>query len=232
MSVAEPRLRRAAATAWSRFQRSFRSSDTSPDCLEPGLSPAELWIGAESPRRIVYLTKLALHRRIVELFRPMAPLVIYGYGGLPSTAFCRHLRATWRFLRIPVFFLGDLDPGDLTVLLALARGNPHLRSGRPGVPVIYSGIGDVFLDCFRRRLSAAQFRAAVLDMTPDELRHFHLLRQMFVDLEGIIGSESMRFLDRGKKIEVEGLLRWAREGSQLRRDLKAFLLGPMAGSGQ
>jgi hypothetical protein len=123
-----------------------------------------------------------------------------------------------------VFFLGDLDPGDLTVLLALARGNPQLRSGGQGIPLIYSGIGDGFLDHFRRRLTAAQFKAAVLDMSQDEVRHFHLLRGMFVDMEGVIGSESMRFLDRGKKIEIEGLLRWAREGSRLRHDLKTFLL--------
>jgi hypothetical protein len=182
-------------------------------------------MGADSPRKIVYLTKLASYRRIVELFRPAAPLVLYGYGGLPSTAFCQHLRAMWRFFRVPVFFLGDLDPGDLTVLLALVRGNPQLRSGRPGAPMRYSGIGDGLLDYFRRRLSAAQFRAAILDMNQDELRHFHLLREMFVNMEDIVGSESVRLLGSGKKIEIEGLLRWAQEGSQLRDDLKAFLLG-------
>jgi len=125
-----------------------------------------------------------------------------------------------------VFFLGDLDPGDLTVLLALTRGNPQLRSGQPGAPMRYSGIGDALLDFFRRRLSAAQYGAAILDMSPDELRHFHLLREMFVNMEGVIGSESVRLLERGKKIEIEGLLRWSREESQLRDDLKAFLLGP------
>src|SRR4051812_43254009 len=215
MSVAKPRLRRTAARVWSGFQRSFRSADTSPDCLEPGLSPAELWIGADSPRRIVYLTKLAIHRRVVEMFRPMAPIVIYGYGGLPSTAFCQNLRATWQFFRIPVFFLGDLDPGDLTVLLALARGNSQLRSGRRGVTMSYLGVGDRLLDCFRRRLSAARFKAAVLDMGQDELRHYRLLREVFVGMEEVIGPESVRFLDRGKKIEIEGLLRWATDGSRL-----------------
>jgi len=90
----------------------------------------------------------------------------------------------------------------------------------------YSGIGDALLDFFRRRLSAAQYGAAILDMSPDELRHFHLLREMFVNMEGVIGSESVRLLERGKKIEIEGLLRWSREESQLRDDLKAFLLGP------
>jgi hypothetical protein len=158
------------------------------------------------------------------MFRPMAPIVIYGYGGLPSTAFCQHLRATWQFFRIPVFFLGDLDPGDLTVLLALVRGNSQLRSGRRGVPMSYLGAGDRLLGFFRHRLSVARFKAAALRMSQDELRHYGLLREVFVDMEDVIGPESVRFLDRGKKIEMEGLLRWATDGSRLRRDLKAFLL--------
>lgn len=189
------------------------------------MSPAQLWLGIERPRRILYVTKLAVFRWMAELIEPTDPLVLYACGGLPSAAVCQHLRATQAFFHVPAFFLGDLDPGDLTVLLALTRGNPRLRAGQPGASLCYSGVGDRLLAFFRRWLSAAQFRAAVIEMTSDEQDHLQLVRQIFLNLEQVIGRESMGLLARGKKIEVEGLLRWARPGSKRRAELRSFLLG-------
>jgi hypothetical protein len=217
-------LSRTVAHEWRQFQLSHRRSSSPPDCIEPGLSPTTLWIGVEPPKSIIYITKLAIFRRIVDLFHPTSPLLLYGCGGLPSSLVCKHLRATQSFFKVPVYFLGDLDPGDLTVLLALARGDPRLRSGQQGISLRYTGIGDRLLELFRNRLSTAQFKAAILEMTPDELRHFQLIRNTFLNVEDIVGSESMRLLDHGNKIETEWLLRWALEKPKLREELRAFLL--------
>jgi hypothetical protein len=222
-SAVKPLLNNTAAKDWSRFQLFYQRSPAPPDCVESGLSPADLWMGIEQPQRLVYVTKLTLHRRIVGLFHPTAPLLLYGCGGLPSAAVCEHLHATQRYFRAPAFFLGDLDPGDLTVFLALTRGNPRLRVGRQGGSLKYLGVGDRFLDLFRRRLSMAQFKMSVLDMSPDEVHHYQLIRKMFLNIEEVIGSESLALLESGKKIEVEGLLRWALDESELRTEFTAFL---------
>lgn len=170
------------------------------------------------------MTKLAVFRWMLGLLHPADPLLLYGCGGLPSTTVCGHMHATQSAFKVPAYFLGDLDPGDLTVLLALASGNPRLRSDREGTSLRYLGIGVRFLELFRRRLTAAQLKTAELDMTPDELHHFRLIRDIFLNVEDVIGEDSLRLLERGKKLEVEGLLRWASEGTKLRADLRAFLL--------
>jgi hypothetical protein len=67
---------------------------------------------------------------MVGLLHPTDPLVLYACGGLPSVTVCEHVQETQRGFKVPAFFLGDLDPGDLTVLLALSRGDPRLRLAR------------------------------------------------------------------------------------------------------
>jgi len=191
------------------------------------MSPAEFWMGTERPQRMIYVTKLAVHRWMKELFHPAAPVLLYGCGGLPSARVCGHVRATQRLFRVAAFFLGDLDPGDLSVLLALTRGDPRLSSSRQGTSFRYAGVGDQLLELIRRRLSAAQFRAAVLDMNPGEKHHFSVLQRVFSNIEDVVGSESLRILERGKKIEMEGILRWAGHGTKLRTELSSFLLSAL-----
>lgn len=60
-------------------------------------------------------------------------------------------------------------------------------------------------------------------MSPDEVRHYRLIREMFLNIEDVIGRESLGLLERGKKIEVEGLLRWALDESELRTELTTLL---------
>lgn len=86
----------------------------------------------------------------------------------------------------------------------------------------------MFLEMFRERLSRAQFGAAVINMTPEEVRHFQLIRRVFLNIEEIAGADSARLLEKGKKVEVEGLLRWAQEGSKLQSDIRTLLLSRSA----
>jgi hypothetical protein len=180
------------------------------------------------PERLIYVTKLAVHRWLIELLHPEAPVLLYGCGGLPSEAVCRHVRATRMHCGVPAFFLGDLDPGDLTVLLALNRGSPRLRPTREGTPLRLMGIGDSLLTWFRRRLSPGQFKKAITHMSPGELQHLGFLREVFLNLEEVVGKESMRLLESGQKIEVEGLLCWAQPGTRLREELSALLLAGLS----
>jgi hypothetical protein len=205
------------AATWKHFRQSVRAARTPLDCIEEGLSPTSIWIGADAPARLVYVTKLSIHRRLVELLHPDDPLVLYGSGGLPTAAVCRHVAATAKHFRIPVFFLGDLDPGDLTVLLALRHGNPELRSAQT-TTVHHLGIGAEWL-----RLSRRHVRGALIDLTPAERDHLRLIRDIAPELEAELGAEPMRVLERGQKLELEGLLRWAPPGTALSKRVRASL---------
>lgn len=214
MSAGNVRLIDGAAAAWRRFRR----SGVEADGLQEGLSPAVLWMGAAPPRHLLYVTKLAIHRWLVGLLHPEDSLLLYGHGGLPSAAVCRHVAATARHFGVPVLFLGDLDPGDLSALLSLQRGDPRLTSGQP-LAVRFLGIGDAWLKRFRRHVPAAS-----IDLSPAEREHLRLLRQIAPGLEALIGPRAMRLLEEGRKIEVEGLLRHARAGTAAGRGLRAALL--------
>jgi hypothetical protein len=215
MSAGNLRLIDGAAAAWRRFRR----SGVEADGLEEGLSPAVLWMGAAPPRHLLYVTKLAIHRWLVGLLHPADPLLLYGHGGLPSAAVCRHVAATARHFEIPVLFLGDLDPGDLTVLLALQRGGPGLTSGE-ALAVRHLGVGDLWLRRFRRQVPSAS-----IELSPAERDHLRLLKEIAPGLEALLGPRAMRLLDGGRKIEVEGLLRHARPGTAAARGVRAMLLG-------
>jgi len=224
MSAVKPRFRRGASVAWRRFRDSLRSSTTRPDGLDAGLSPVSVWMGTRSPRRFLYVTKLTVHRRLVALLKPDDPLLLYGCGGLPSVEVCRHARATWRHFRAPAYFLGDLDPADVGVFLALWRGAPDLSSGHAGIPVRHLGIGSALIALFRPGLTSAQLKSSCMDMTSAEMAHVRLLDDIAGGLEAIVGAEPTSLLERGKKIELEGLLRWAGPGTRLCKDLRSFLL--------
>jgi hypothetical protein len=214
MSAGNVRLVDGAEAAWRRFRRSGAEADG----LEEGLSPTTIWVGAAPPRHLLYVTKLAIHRWLIALLHPADPLLLYGHGGLPSAAACRHVAATARHFKIPVAFLGDLDPGDLTVLLALQRGDPRLTSGQ-ALPVRYLGIGDPWLRRFRREAPSAW-----IELSAAEREHLRLLREIAPGLEALLGPKAIRLLDEGRKIELEGLLRHAPPGTAAGRAVRAMLL--------
>lgn len=159
-------------------------------------------VGRES-RRAVYLTKdSVLSRWMAEDLLPR-DWVVLCRSGLPTDEYMREVRGRLAKAR-PAIFVGDLDPLDLHVYLALRYGKT-LLGGRPLVSLKYGGINDACLRlCDRnikygRRLDEIMFR-----MRPSEIRHFAILDSM-VDIAAIVGKRSHELLRAGWKLELEGM---------------------------
>ncbi len=227
------RLTEKGERSWRAFRsRSLRNrSELLPDGLYAHGGPSHLshlWIGSETPKRILYFTKNAVFRWWFSLFQGEidAPqdVAIFSHGSLPSTRVCRFLKATANELRLPLLFFGDLDPGDLIAFAALIRGDPDLRRRKNReVPVKYLGVTDLVLDIVFGRSATLQ-REATLPMAETELRHFQLIETLLPELEALIGSRSLSLLRSGKKLEVEAMLPAALREKKLGEELKRFFL--------
>jgi hypothetical protein len=94
-------------------------------------------------------------------------------------------------------FVGDLDPLDLTIFVAL-------RSLAPEARVELCGMNDFWLaQC--EATCAWQSGLPTIAMDPFEMQHLALL-DAFAPLEGLVGPASARLLRSGHKLELEGAL--------------------------
>ena len=109
----------------------------------------------------------------------------------------------------PIFFLGDLDPYDLTVYLLLCAGGMG-EDGHPAderAAVTYLGAGDALIDlCERHALPdwSPLLDRATITMTDFERRHLTLLEGLWPEMESVVGRHAMALLRSGRKLELEG----------------------------
>src|SRR5262249_29199823 len=104
------------ATEWRRFRAwaSGTSYGAEDACLDAPPRPLSLTVGTKKPKRLLYFTKESFFR----VWSSEAPLpddlAVFRQGGLPSRASCDLLAHLARYAGRPIFFVGDLDPLDLT----------------------------------------------------------------------------------------------------------------------
>jgi hypothetical protein len=163
-------------------------------------------------RRTVYITKV--HGLLgVETQRfPDDVTLLYRYG---VTSQVDRIARECPSKRLE--FIGDLDPLDLTVYLALAS-----RLSRKGVIVEHVGVGDRWLErCLKYRPGDLVF--AKIPMGRAERAHVELLQQLPIDWDGIVGKRAMTILKSGSKVELEGATNPDIYGAALTRDLEREL---------
>ncbi len=83
-------------------------------------------------------------------------------------------------MRGPAFFIGDLDPMDLTVFAALRSGEPGFRTaGRMRLDVRYVGIDDAWLRLYRKSARKGLARDyGALVMPSIEKEHLCIVREL------------------------------------------------------
>jgi hypothetical protein len=108
-----------------------------------------------------------------------------------------------RLAGVPIDFIGDLDPLDLTAFLLLSTSEHHSAS-----VVRYFGIDDRWLALCRRyatgRGSSGATGLPTIEMHEFEKNHLARLIDLPIDWERLVGAEAMALLQSGHKLELEG----------------------------
>jgi hypothetical protein len=154
-----------------------------------------VYVGQSNPRVLVYCTKNALLQR--WLFDDAFPSTWIGLAryGLPTPQYLEEIRLHTARYRLPLMFVGDLDPLDLTVFSIL----------RKAMPAHYLGIDDGWValaDAHRRPRRAVQ--SVMFKMGAQESEHWSIARQLLPDLEQLVGPRCLSLLESGAKLEIEG----------------------------
>jgi len=104
-----------------------------------------------------------------------------------------------------LLFLGDMDPVDLLVF-AWFRASLHPQD------IVHLGINDAFL----RTLQIGSTETLLSPCTAAERSSLDLLKEVFPDLEATIGTKCMASLERGEKLELDGILGGGNRAAALR----------------
>lgn len=176
----------------------------------PGTVPFRFWLENPQPQRVLYFTKDAPFRTYTEeLRRQLPPIAAIAHSGLPSPRSLGSIVRIAGLLKCPLFFVGDLDPADLSIYAALRCGTPDLvRSKKPGLLIRYLGIGG---SRFRRLLDRVPNNFWI-SMDKAERSHFDLIQYVYPHLAKMIGSREVKELREGRKLEVEGFVNAPKNG--------------------
>jgi len=191
---------------WQRFLNSAgRPRDYEP--LEPAPhAPLELYRPETSPRRFLYFTKPALVRAWLAAGKLPARVAIAVRAGIPSRSTLTLLSELSTQWDVPVTFIGDLRPYDLTIYSVLRYGDPSLRRRRGwNLKLQYGGINDPWLALSRASFrKEIQFEHLLIRMTAPETRHLEALEGILPDMERVIGAEALHLLRSGLTFHLEG----------------------------
>jgi hypothetical protein len=192
----------AATKQWKAFVDRVEHLK-SYESLKPFPYPMKLWSGGGKPTRLLYFTKPAF---IDWLWRqslfPKHWLAIERHS-IPTQETIDALHFIAEGFQVPLVFVGDLRPIDLTAFALLRRGATSFssRTVRP-LPITYAGVSDRWLalsDEFRRP-GKVMPESRIGDI---ELEHLDLLEALAPDLSAIVGNRSWMLLKSGHDVLLE-----------------------------
>ena len=164
----------------------------------------QVYLGGGKPRRLLYFTKDMLCVRWMlghQFPRHWVALVRYGP---PPPSYLAEIRTFAQKLALPLLFVGELDPIDLTVYLMLLRGDVNLAAKRTrGIPVRYLGVSDRWL---AMRRSKDVSIPGSLGMERLEREHLRLVMKALPELKQLVGERCFALLEAGHKLELEGAI--------------------------
>lgn len=189
---------------WLEFRaRVERKGLAAYESLMPFPYPLQLWYGTRKPTRLFFFTKASFLNLLGQ--RSLFPehwLAIQRYSILTPEAI-----DTLHFLvegfQLPLVFVGDLRPIDLTTFALLRTGTTDFsRKGARPLPVTYAGIDDDWLalsDQFR-------IRGRTMPEWPMgrwEREHLAVLQELVPDLPEIVGARSWALLQSHQEVMLE-----------------------------
>lgn len=175
------------------------------ELLRPSVwPPLHVHAGRGEPRLLLYSTKEALVQRwVMDEIYPAGWMALSRYG-LPTPEYLDEIRLHLAKHRLPLLFVGDLDPLDLTIFAILRHGEATLTGRSAKLPVYYAGIDDGWLALCERNIRKHALNEAFLTIGALEREHLSITRELLPDIENMIGPRCLALLESGKKIEIEG----------------------------
>jgi hypothetical protein len=198
-----------SSSRWTRF-RARASRPPIADQYEPlraeTWSPIQVYVPQGPPRALLFFTKPFLYRLWMEQGEVPPHLFAIIRYGIPTLAYWKLIKDTATRLRLPLCFVGDLDPLDLTAFVALRCGDPDLKAPhRRALPITFGGIDDRWLElCERGLLPARKGALPLIRMSEIEQEHRDVLFSLAPWLEEQIGPRCAELLRSGLKLELEG----------------------------
>lgn len=189
---------------WLAFQRRVeRRGLREYESLAPFPYPMKLWFGTDRPTRLFVFTKPAFINFIGQRFLfPKNWLVIERHS-IPTPESLTTLHGLIEGFRLPLVFVGDLRPLDLTVFALLRMGSTDFSArGAKPLPITYAGLDDRWLalsDTFRLRgTTLPESRMGAL-----EREHVDLVQDLAPDLPRVVGARSWGLLKAGHDVLME-----------------------------
>ena len=166
--------------------------------------PLQFFASGASSTRVLYTTKhCALSWLNLELPRARRNLSMFvRSGAFVTPAHASLIACEARRQNSDVFFIGDLDPWDLTVFLTLVT---ELR--QYSIPVHYLGVGEQWIEsCNATRARSWRAIDVTIKFSRFEARLFSKLKALAVPWDRIIEHSGLRILEDGAKLEIEGAI--------------------------
>jgi len=153
---------------------------------------ADGWFGSECPS-VAHISKAALAWVMA----------------LPSEWACRALYDHARLLKVPLVFVGDLDPQALHLFASLrAGGRDALLKGRVGrVPIKWVGLDARWLDLMCKHLGLKDVPPQwTIQLSWLDREYWHLVKRMLPDARKLLGAKGFALLESGAKLEADAFL--------------------------
>lgn len=166
----------------------------------------EIFAPEESPQALLFFTKPFLCKLWWNMGAYPETLFAMVRSGVPTVPGWRLIRDTARRVRLPLCYIGDLDPFDLTIFLALRSGDPDIRNPvREALPIHYLGVDDAWLKlCQRQLLPKMNGYVPYFKMSALELEHRDVLLKMAPWVLDLVGPKCAEMVRSGLKFELEG----------------------------
>ncbi len=173
------------------------------ESLMPSPNPIQLWYGARKPTRLFFFTKASFPKFIGYRFLfPDHWFAIQRYSILTPEAFDA-LHFLVDGFQLPLVFVGDLRPIDLTTFALLRMGRTDFsRKRTKPFPITYAGINDDWLalsDQYRLRGR----KMVDMPMNRWEQEHLALLHEFVPDLPELVGDRSWALLLANQQVFLE-----------------------------
>ncbi len=187
---------------WLEFRDRIEKKGLEYESLMPFPYPLELRYGDRKSTRLFFFTKGRFPGFSQHNPGSQHWLGIERYGILTPAAL-----DTLHFLvngfQLPLVFVGDLRPIDLTTFALLRTGTTDFsRRGAKPLPVTYAGINDDWLE-LSDQYRTYGWAMSECPMGPVEREHLALLHELVPDLPELVGERSWALLKAGQQVYLE-----------------------------
>jgi hypothetical protein len=212
---------------WSSFRRSGVNG------YEPMVSTwnaPQVFFGDASLRTLLLFAKPSLLNGWLRMKDglPAGVAAIVSFA-MPTSIGLRWTKGLASHWQVPVNFIGDLDPFDLTLFAAHRCQDADLRKPRKIIwPITYKGIDDRWLElCDRNFRPGWTLKKVCIKMRPVEREHFAIVERALgkSDLESLVGPRCLAILRSGAKLELEGASNPVFYRRGFSRSLRDYLVG-------